>query len=68
MNEQRMIELETKMAYQEDSMQELSKVIFVMQKQINELELCCQLLRDKMTEVTNLTPNHFNANEKPPHY
>ena len=38
MSEDVIIELQTKLAYQEDNIQELGRVVIAMQKQIDQLE------------------------------
>lgn len=68
MNEQRVAELETKIAYQEVSIQELDKAVIAMQKQIDDLEVCCQMLKERIKDINNLVPGHDVGNEKPPHY
>ena len=68
MSEQRIAELETKIAYQEVSIQELDKAVIVMRKQIDSLEECCQVLKERMREVGNLMPVMDSGDEKPPHY
>ena len=68
MSERRITELEEKMAYQEDAIQELNRAILVMQKQIDGLEVCCQTLKDRVREVSSLMPGYDTGDEKPPHY
>ena len=68
MSEQRIAELETKIAYQEVSIQELDKAVITMQKQIEELEICCQILKERVREVSSLVPGVDAPDEKPPHY
>ena len=68
MSEHKITELETKIAYQEVSIQELDKAVIAMRKQIDNLELCCQMLKERMKEVGNLTPENDISDEKPPHY
>ena len=68
MDEQRIIEIETKLAYQEDHIQELNKVIISMQKQIDDLELICKTLKDKVSTMEELLPADSNIDETPPHY
>ncbi len=68
MSEQRIAELETKIAYQEVSIQELDKAVIAMRKQIDSLEQCCQVLKERMREVGSLMPTMDAGDEKPPHY
>lgn len=68
MNAQKIEELESKLSYQEDHLQELNHALHVMQKQLDNLELTCQVLKDKMGDMESLMPTGVDADEKPPHY
>jgi SlyX protein len=66
MSEQRLIELEIKVAYQEVLLQELNDIVAKQQHQILLLEKTCQLLHERMNSF-RLEKND-NVNEQPPHY
>ncbi len=68
MIEDRIAELETKVAYQEVSIQELDKAVMAMQKQIKNLEICCETLKDRTRELSGLVAGGMDHDEKPPHY
>lgn len=68
MSEDVITELQTKIAYQEDSIQELGNVVMAMQKQIDQLELCCQTMKDRLKEATSLLSGISDHDERPPHY
>ncbi len=68
MNEDVVTQLQSKIAYQEDAIQELGTVVMAMQKQIDGLEICCQELRDRMREVSGSLGGGSDYDEKPPHY
>ena len=68
MSEDRVTELETKVAYHEDSIQELNQVIISMQKQIDSLEITCQALKDRLRDMSGMMSNISDHDEKPPHY
>ena len=68
MNENRITELETKVAYQEDTIQELNQVIISMQKQIDGIEITCQALKDRVRDMSGMLSNISEHDEKPPHY
>lgn len=68
MDEQRIIEIETKLAYQEDHIQELNNVIVSMQKQIDNLEVITNALKDKVRTMEEFIPSDSNIDETPPHY
>lgn len=68
MQDDRLMELESKLAYQEDHIQCLNDALIAMQKQIDHLELTCQSLKDKLATAQNAMPNEISANQIPPHY
>lgn len=67
MTEERMIEIEIKIAYQEDTIQELNDVVCKQQKQIDDLEATCTFLVKRVKILSESTGDNI-ANEKPPHY
>ncbi|MCQ8103863.1 SlyX family protein [Methylomonas sp. SURF-2] len=68
MNEERIIELEIRQAYQEDLLQALNSVVAEQQKQIGKLEETCKLLHDKLKSLARAEPSPGLADERPPHY
>lgn len=68
MNEERIIELEIKQAYQEDLIQALNRVVADQQKQIGKLEETCKLLHDKINSLALSATNARVIDERPPHY
>lgn len=68
MKEQRLIDIETKLAFQEDAIQQLHEVICEQQKQIDRLELTCKILLDRVKEMSLESGSNPAAHEKPPHY
>jgi SlyX protein len=70
MNDDRIIELEIKTAYQEDLLQELNKIVGQQQQQIGRLEATCKLLNERIkslsTEGSGGGGEHVE--EVPPHY
>lgn len=65
MNEQRLIEIETKLAHQEVLIAELNQVITQQQITITQLETS---LKSFVKEFLAHNANEKHANEKPPHY
>ncbi len=69
MIEKRILELETKAAYQEDTVQTLNDIVYQQQKQIDDLQQTCKHLLDR---ISALSANHGGVeapvDEKPPHY
>ena len=68
MNNDRMIELEIKIAYQEDLVQDLNKIVARQQQQIDRLEATVTLLHDRIKNLSAEQGNIGNKIEKPPHY
>ncbi len=69
MNEDRIIELEIKQAYQEDLIQALNQVVVDQQMQISKLEETCKLLNDKIKSLAFSDRSQINMlDERPPHY
>lgn len=68
MTEQRIIELEIKVAYQEDLLQDLNSIVTQQQQQIDRLETVCKQL---VEHLRNIQTNHYSeaeGNQTPPHY
>ena len=68
MNDDRIIELEIKVAYQEDLLQELNKIVGQQQQQIDRLESTCRLLNERIKRVSIESGSAENSDEVPPHY
>ena len=66
-NENRITELEIKIAYQEDLLQNLNTVISNQQTQIYRLEETCKLLNEKIKNIAE-SEDLTQRTEKPPHY
>ena len=68
MNDNRIIELETKFAYQEDLLQDLNKLVISQQQQLDHLANVCKALSDQLKEAMQRLPDENKAEDKPPHY
>jgi len=68
MNDDRIIELEIKAAYQEDLLQELNKIVGQQQLQIDRLEATCRLLNERIKNLSIEGGSSENIEEVPPHY
>lgn len=68
MTEKRLIELETKLAYQEDLIQDLNKTIFEQQKRLDQLEDTYKYLLSQTQELSEITSAGAQVDERPPHY
>lgn len=68
MDEQRIIELETKISFQEDAIKELSSTIYEQQIQLDQLKKTCSLLNEYLKNHSNAQDIATFSNDKPPHY
>lgn len=65
--EQRIIEIESKLAYQEDLLQTLNNVVYRQQEKINQLEAQNSELVERLKSLIDERDNETEA-EPPPHY
>lgn len=68
MNDERIIELEIKAAYQEDLLQALNKIVAGQQQQIDRLEATCSMLNERIKSLSAEGGAAENVEEVPPHY
>lgn len=67
MTQQRLVEIETKLAFQEDALQTLNATVIRQEKRIEQLETTLQLLMERVRSLL-LEVRDKPADEKPPHY
>ncbi len=69
MSEERLVNIETKIAFQEDMIEELNKTIYQQQKKLERLEATCEALAGHISSLAeSVNQNKPAANERPPHY
>lgn len=69
MDENRLMDIETKLAYQEKTIKELNDVVCEQQKEIERLSAVCdKLVKMGREQARMLAGVDAPANEKPPHY
>ena len=69
MSQERFVELESRLSFQEHSIEELQDLVAVQQKQLYDLEEFCKLLLKKINAMPSSgTGTTSAAEEKPPHY
>ena len=68
MNEDRLIEIETKIAFQENTIQDLNDTVYSQQKQIDVINKTLKLLVDQISDSSLISPRGNLKDEKPPHY
>lgn len=67
----RIIELETKFSFQEETLLELNEVIIRQQRQLDNMELKMNRLTEQLEELMAQRPDGGTSapvDEKPPHY
>ena len=68
LDEQRLIDLETKIAYQENTIQELNDAVCEQRQQVDQLAATCKYLVDRIKSVEDMAGDASSQVEKPPHY
>ena len=71
MSEQKITEIEEKMAYQEDAIKILNDEVYQQQRRIDSLESICKRLLDRMKgldEPGGMAGEGESDNQPPPHY
>lgn len=69
MDEERLVDIEIKLARQEDLLDELNTIVYRQQRRIDELEALCSLLARRVAEAGQGSGGDgLNAHEPPPHY
>ena len=68
MNDERLERIETKLAYQEAALQDLSDLIYAQQKHIDRLDALCRRLLERLESLSAPPGSVDPADEVPPHY
>ncbi len=68
MDNQRLIDIETKLAYQEDLIQELNKTVHSQQLKLDQLEEALRSLTLRYHSLVEQDGSEYLVDEKPPHY
>ena len=68
MSEDRFIDLETRLAHQDQLLHELNDVVTAQQAKLMHLEELCRSLIDRVRAVGDGAPEDGPADERPPHY
>lgn len=69
MNEDQLVRLEMKIAFQEDLLQKLDDAVFVQQQQILLLEDQVRVLSEQLQQIATTRPDSISVvDEPPPHY
>jgi SlyX protein len=68
MSEERLVNIETKIAFQEDLVEELNKTVYQQQQKLERLEAICEALARQVRSLADAAKDGAPANERPPHY
>lgn len=69
MIEERLENIEAKISFQEDQIDELNKSVYMQQQKIERLEAICEALAGQMRAMAEAgSDGKSTANERPPHY
>ena len=68
MNDDRLIDIETKLAHQEDLVNELNNVVTDQQARITRLEELSRSLIDRVRSMSDGESSGNPSDERPPHY
>lgn len=68
MVEKRLVNIEAKIAFQEDQIEELNKTVYQQQQKLARLEALCESLVRHLQSLAEARNEGMPANERPPHY
>lgn len=68
MIEERLENIETKISFQEDLIEELNKVVYQQQQKLSQLEAVCKSLAGHIQSLAEAGNESKAATEMPPHY
>lgn len=66
--EDRLVDIEIKLARQDDLLDTLNRTVYQQQKKIDELEALCTALARHIKDMRDAASERGPVNEKPPHY
>ena len=68
MIEERLVNIEAKITFQEDLIEELNKTVYQQQQKLERLEAICESLARRIQSLAEAGNEEMPANERPPHY
>ena len=68
MSEERFIDLETRLAHQDQGLFELNEIVLQQQQQISRLERLCASLMERLAVLGDAVSEAGAPDEPPPHY
>lgn len=68
MSDERLVDLETRITHQDQTLSELNEVITDQQARIMRLEKLCASVADRVQSIAEALPEGGGGDERPPHY
>lgn len=68
MSENRLVDIESKLAHQDQLLFELNEVVTRQQARIMQLEELCNSITERVRSIGEAPPESSTGNERPPHY
>lgn len=68
MTDERLIDIETRITFQEDQIEELNKTVYRQQQKLEQLEAFCKELAGRIRALSEAGNTGPSVNERPPHY
>jgi len=68
MIEKRLVNIEAKITFQEDLIEELNKTVYQQQQKLGRLEAAYESLARRIQSLAEAGNEEMPANERPPHY
>ena len=68
MQDNRFIDIETKLSYQESLLDQLNSIIIEQQAELDMLKRSLKNLQERISVLNEIASETINADERPPHY
>ena len=68
MSEDRLVDIESKLAYQDQLLFDLNEVVTSQQARIMQLEQLCQSLIERIRAMSEVESGDATTDDRPPHY
>ena len=68
MQDNRFIDIETKLSYQESLLDQLNSIIIKQQAELDMLKRSLKNLQERISVLNEISSETINADEHPPHY
>ena len=67
-DDDRIVDIEIKLAHQEHTLSALNEALTKQQEQISRLEALCRSLAERIRALSEPDPENDESDERPPHY